>query len=296
MCLPVPKATSQILPGKVTRLTIPLPTNPLARYLWKTWSPGSHIRVTIPTIGLLQPHPFTIASLPSDKEIRLYIRSRGGFSQLLYEKTAGSIVAGQQLSLKINFEGIYGAKFPSFAKFDVVLLISSGIGITFCITILKDIVQKMKEIQARDGICRCKRIGFVWVVKHRGPLPLLPSRKLMSVELTWFAKELSEIMEQAFGLVALRLYVTQDEPPPPGTPINEKEDGIPSNVVPFLRSGRPNLTGLVEQAVDEAVNMGRLGVATCASRGVNIEVKDACRKNLSKDMQGIYCHAEEFDY
>ena len=115
------------------------------------------------------------------------------------------------------------------------------------------------------------------------------------MELTWFAKELSEIMEQAFGLVALRLYVTQDEPPPPGTPANEKEDGIPSNVVPFLRSGRPNLTGLVEQAVDEAVNMGRLGVATCGTRGVNIEVKDACRTNLSKDMQGIYCHAEEFD-
>jgi len=173
MFLPVPKATPQILPGKVIRLTIPLPTNPIASYLWKTWVPGSHIRITIPVIGLLQPHPFTIASLPSDKEIRLYIRSRGGFSQLLYEKTAGSIVAGQQLSLKINSEGIYRAKFPSFAKFDVVLLISSGIGITFCITILREIVQKVKEIQARDGTCRCKRIGFVWVVKHRG-LPAIP--------------------------------------------------------------------------------------------------------------------------
>jgi len=119
----------------------------------------------------------------------------------------------------------------------------------------------------------------------------------MSVELTWFAKELSEIMEQAFGLVALRLYVTQDEPqPPPSTPVSEKEEGIPSNVVPFLRSGRPNLTGLVEQAVNEAVNMGRLGVATCGCRGVNREVKDACRENLRRDMQGIYCHAEEFDY
>jgi NAD(P)H-flavin reductase len=171
MFLPIPKATAQILPGKVTRLTIPLPTNLVARYLWNSWSPGSHLRITIPAIGLLQPHPFTIASLPSDKELRLYIRSRAGFSQLLYEKTAGSMIAGQPPSLKINFEGLYRATVPSFAKFDVVLMISSGIGITFCITILKDIVQKVKEIQARDGHCRCKRIGFVWVVKHRGPLP-----------------------------------------------------------------------------------------------------------------------------
>lgn len=103
-------------------------------------------------------------------------------------------------------------------------------------------------------------------------------------------------MEQAFGLVALRLYVTQDEPSPPTEGEEKDKDGIPSNIIPFLRSGRPNLTGLVEQAVDEAVNMGRLGVATCGNRGVNMEVKRACRENLSKDMQDIYCHAEEFDY
>jgi len=296
MFLPIPKATPQILPRKVTRLTIPLPTHPLSRQLWKSWSPGSHVRITIPAIGLLQPHPFTIASLPSDKELRLYIRSRGGFSQLLYEKTAGSIIAGQQPSLKINFEGLYQPKFPSFAKFEVVLMISSGIGITFCITILKDIVQKVKEIQARDGTCRCKRIGFVWVAKHRGPILPPASTQLTAVELTWFAKELSEIMEQAFGLVALRLYVTQDEPPPSRDQAEKDKDGIPTNILPFLRSGRPNLTGLVEQAVDEAVNMGRLGVATCGNREVNREVKRACRDNLSKDTQDIYCHAEEFDY
>ena len=93
-------------------------------------------------------------------------------------------------------------------------------------------------------------------------------------------------MKQAFGLVAMRLYITQDEP----TEGEKDKDAIPGNVLPFLRTGRPNLTGLVEQAVDEAVNMGRLGVATCGCRTVNMEVKNACKENLSKDVQDIYCH------
>jgi predicted ferric reductase len=168
LLLPLPHATSQLLPNGVIRLTIPMPVNPIARRLWKTWTPGSHVRITIRSIGLLQPHPFTIASLPTDKQIQLYIRAKAGFTQRLYEKTAAAAITGSTLSTKVHFEGIYSAKFPNFSKFDVVLLISSGIGVTFTIPILKDIVERVKVIQQREGDCRCKRIGFVWIVKHQG--------------------------------------------------------------------------------------------------------------------------------
>ena len=166
--LPLPHATSQLLLQDAVRLTIPVPVNPIARRLWKTWTPGSHVRITIPSIGLLQPHPFTITSLPAEKKIQLYIRAKAGFTQRLYEKTAAAAITGSTFSTKVHFEGIYSAKFPNFSKFDVVLLISSGIGVTFTIPIVKDIVERVKIIQQQDGDCRCKRIGFVWIVKHRG--------------------------------------------------------------------------------------------------------------------------------
>ena len=126
--------------------------------------------------------------------------------------------------------------------------------------------------------------------------------KLMVVELSWFASELSEIMQQAYGLVAMRFYVTKDEAKVDVTPADGEEEKsleskiVPNNLVPFLRNGRPSLIGLVEQAVDEGKAMGRVGIATCGSRGVNTEVKNTVARNLSKDMPDIYCHSEEFGY
>jgi hypothetical protein len=103
-------------------------------------------------------------------------------------------------------------------------------------------------------------------------------------------------MENAYGLVAMRLYITRDEIRTPTSPEREKGAELPSNLVPFLRHSRPSVQGLVEQAADEAIVMGRLGVGTCGYRGLVTEVKNAVAKNLRGDMPDIYCHAEEFEY
>jgi hypothetical protein len=110
-------------------------------------------------------------------------------------------------------------------------------------------------------------------------------------------------MDQAYGLVAMRLYVTRDDLTPTQSPrdklllpVEETNFQLPNNLVPFLRYSRPNVEGLVEQAADEALVMGRLGIATCGNRGLVTDVKNAAAKNLKRDMPDIYCHAEEFDY
>jgi hypothetical protein len=310
MLLRIPRAETRILPGNMIRLTIPIPVvNPITRWLWKSWQPGQHIRITIPAIGVLQPHPFTIASIPEDGVIQLFIRAHHGFTQRLYEKASASIISGRQPLINVHIEGIYGAKFPSFALYDVVLLIASGAGATFTIPILKDLIRKSKDLQSSDRKYRCKKIGFVWVVKTRGRLH--PTGLLTTGELSWFASELSEIMDQAFGLVAMRLYVTRDEEPmtfpdfpqdtgpfSPSTIITEKGGAIaiPKNLDAFVRAKRPNLAGLVEQAADEALAMGRLGIAACGSRSLVTDIKNSAARNLRTDMPDIFCHAEEFDY
>ena len=298
MFLPIPSATAQLLPSNVICLTIPLPPAGIQRYLWSKWTPGAHLRLTIPSLGLLQPHPFTIASLPSEQKIQLYVQAQKGFTRRLHERTAAAMIKGSSLSVKVNFEGMYTSHIPCFGKFDVLLLISSGIGVTFTMAILKDVVQKVKMIRAQEGDCRCKRIGFVWTVKRRGEISDSGAR-LIVVELSWFTKGLSEILEQSYGFVAVRIYVTQET--------NESVErgevsnlgvavDVPENIKPYLRIGRPNLPGLVEQAADEAICMGRLGIATCGTRSVNAEVKNMTVKMYQRGIQDIYCHAEEFDY
>ena len=108
-------------------------------------------------------------------------------------------------------------------------------------------------------------------------------------------------MEQAYGFVAMRFYVTtkeqkaSEEPSLQSTAEGEETKfTLPDNINPFLRSGRPSLVGLVEQAVEEGKVIGRVGIATCGNRGVNVDVKNAVAKNLRKDMPNIYCHAEEY--
>ena len=128
---------------------------------------------------------------------------------------------------------------------------------------------------------------------------------LTIAELSWFANELSDILDKAYGLVAMRLYVTRDRSVPFASSDNqlEIEDAedekpgysVPDNVIPYMRLGRPNLPGLVQQAAAEGQVMGRLGVAVCGNREVNKAVKNAVIQNLSKDIPDIYCHAEEFD-
>ena len=52
----------------------------------------------------------------------------------------------------------------------------------------------------------------------------------------------------------------------------------------------------MEQAADEALIMGRLGVGVCGNRDLVTEVKNAVAKNIRRDIPDIYCHAEEFEY
>lgn len=111
-------------------------------------------------------------------------------------------------------------------------------------------------------------------------------------------------MAQAYGLVAMRFYVTREEAKkesseqstelPAGVEV--KEFTVPDNINPFVRFGRPALAGLVEQAADEGAVVGRVGIATCGSRGVNTDVKNAVVKSLKKDTPDIYCHSEDFGY
>jgi len=125
---------------------------------------------------------------------------------------------------------------------------------------------------------------------------------LTVVELSWFARELSEIIAQAYGQAAMRFYVTREEAKkesseqstesPAGGEV--KEYAIPENLKPFVRFGRPALPGLVEQAANEGAMIGRVGIATCGSRGVNADVKNAVVKSLREDMPDIYCHSEDF--
>jgi ferric-chelate reductase len=185
------KARLTALPGYATRITIENP--PL-----KTWSPGQHVFLSIPSISPLQSHPFTIASSPysPSRELTFVVRAHSGFSRRIYNRAMSLLPTSSNPSKEKTFtailDGPYGCP-PNFLQYDTLILIAGSTGSTFTIPIL------MHVLQSREASC-VRRIQVVWIVKNGS-------------NFDWFADEITRALEFAAkrGVeLDVRGYVTCD--------------------------------------------------------------------------------------
>ena len=244
-------ATLTSLPGNVTRVTIDNPVANLAA--------GQDMVVSCHAIAPLQAHPFTIASLPSDKKLEFFIGSQKGGTrrlnrwaskyQRLPDTEDGSVVQKKYIGL----EGPYGQHRP-LQQFDSVVFIGASTGATFTAPLMRDLVQRWNS---HSKSIVTKRIKFVWVIKALD-------------RLCWFRQQLVQALRDVDRLHSFELdigiYVTCDEElnrittqPAPScgtaqlvtsdssTPITEKKDD--SNNIE-LRSVRSNSTSPSETEKD----------------------------------------------
>ncbi|RDW72580.1 ferric reductase family protein [Aspergillus mulundensis] len=166
------QASFTSLPGDVTRVTI---RDPGLR-----WAQGQHMFLTCHAIVPLQSHPFTISSIPEDKQIEFLIRSQKGGTRRFYKYAENNTVLGTDTgkSCTVLLEGPYGVLRPLY-QFDTVVLIAGGMGATFTMPLLRDLVRRWKNdsgskdlslqrVQsAQLGKAVVRRVRFVWVVRSR---------------------------------------------------------------------------------------------------------------------------------
>ncbi|KAK2746503.1 hypothetical protein FQN57_003129 [Myotisia sp. PD_48] len=207
-------ATFTPLAGNVTKVTIP---NPVF-----SWKPGQHVFLAIPSILPFQSHPFTIASIPSDNKLEFFVRAERGGTRKLFEHASQqppSLGDTRALSRTAMIDGPYGAIRP-LAQFDSVLFFAGGMGATFTIPLLRDIVAgwKSKHFPNPDmegatnnrltsRIPLTKRLRFVWAIRSQSCL-------------SWFNDDIEtllndvETLNRAYPALEKRLeisiYVTCD--------------------------------------------------------------------------------------
>lgn len=229
------KATFTPLPGNVTRISIPGPPF--------SWQPGQHAFLSCHSVLPLQSHPFTISSIPSDRRLEFLVRAeKGGTKKLFKHASAHSTPLGQTgsqseaSSAKVTIlDGPYGRIRP-LRQFDSVVLIAGGIGATFTMPLLRDIVQgwkneffELKRAKSksafRTSFSLTKRVRFIWVIRSRS-------------HLAWFAEQLERLMgdiddcAEASSLFSqtrkleISVYVTCDSELnlEPSTSLPEKEE------------------------------------------------------------------------
>ncbi|KAG5515403.1 hypothetical protein RHGRI_036454 [Rhododendron griersonianum] len=120
-------------------------TNALALYMSKPpgfkYQSGMYIFVKCPDVASFEWHPFSITSAPGDDYLSVHIRALGDWTTELKNQFAQV----KFIFPKILIKGPYGAPAQNFKKYDILLLVGLGIGATPMISILKDLLNHMKQ-------------------------------------------------------------------------------------------------------------------------------------------------------
>ncbi|CRG88862.1 hypothetical protein PISL3812_05897 [Talaromyces islandicus] len=212
------KATFTPLPGNITHISIP---NPVIN-----WKPGQHVFFGCHSIMPLQSHPFTIMSLPSDKRLDFLVRSeRGGTRRIFqfaskYHTLRGETYTSSKNQRTVFIEGPYGCT-RSLRQFDSVVLFAGGMGCTFTLPLMRDIVQTWKvecgdsssagskyRVMTQKRLAATKRIRFVWVIKRRSQFSWLESWFQSILEDVQLCKQLCPGFDKE---IKLSIYLTCDE-------------------------------------------------------------------------------------
>ncbi|KAJ8572869.1 hypothetical protein K7X08_009380 [Anisodus acutangulus] len=169
------KKTVAVYPGNVMAVHMSKPQG-------FKYTSGQYIFVNCSDVSSFQWHPFTISSAPGDDYLSMHIRTVGDWtSQLktLFSK-ACEPPTGEQSGLlradiakadykprlpKLLIDGPYGAPAQDYKKYDIVLLVGLGIGATPLISIVKDVLNNIKQQKdIENGLIESgtKRSSFEW--------------------------------------------------------------------------------------------------------------------------------------
>ncbi|KAI3952597.1 hypothetical protein MKW98_015826 [Papaver atlanticum] len=192
---------SSINPVKIRKIVI-YPGNVLTVHTWIPqgfkYKSGQYMFIKCPDVSPFEWHPFSITSAPAEDYLSVHIQTVGDWSRQLKTvlsqvchpsvgNTSGiyraDLMPGTDEANSIRFpvpevliDGPYGAPAQDYLKYEVVLLVRSGIGATPMISIIKDIVNKMEaeDIEALETTKKNKRkryktkkAYFYWITREQ---------------------------------------------------------------------------------------------------------------------------------
>ena len=181
---------AELMPGKTIRLAVLTPE-------CRTWAPGQHFLLSIPSINKFTSHPFTAGSVcdqqssnPAGRLLIFFIRAKAGWTKTLWD----TVVA---LSVRDKFycdgdeppEGTYppnrGVLFRTFVEgpfgsiartdwieYSSVLLVAGGSGMSFGLSVLVYLCLCMSGRASKfpggssQPFSRVSRVRFVWLARE----------------------------------------------------------------------------------------------------------------------------------
>jgi len=210
---------------------------------------GQYIFLSCPEVSYFQWHPFTLTSAPEEDYISVHIRVVGDFTSALAKavgcdfdskdtKDAGGKVVGTDTNPPINrvlprvmVDGPFGSASEDFFKYETVLLVGAGIGVTPFASILKSIWYRMNNFNSAKPT-RLSKVYFTWVIRDFGVAE-------------WFHSLLHAIEEQdTQNRIEINIYLTAKIKEDDMNNIIVQDVGAEKDAITSLRApthfGRPN--------------------------------------------------------
>uniref|UniRef100_A0A4W6EWM6 NADPH oxidase 2 n=1 Tax=Lates calcarifer TaxID=8187 RepID=A0A4W6EWM6_LATCA len=105
---------------------------------------GQYVFIQCPSVSRLEWHPFTLTSAPEEDYFSAHIRIVGDWTQALYEACGGDKNETQEAWKlpKIAIDGPFGTASEDVFRYEVVMLVGAGIGVTPFASILKSVWYK----------------------------------------------------------------------------------------------------------------------------------------------------------
>jgi len=176
---------------------------------------GQYIFISCPAVSAWEYHPFTLTSAPEEDYLSIHVRMAGDFTRQLGHalgcsdsnresraapgRESQSIVIDshhRQSKLKLYIDGPFGTASEDVFKFETVLLVGAGIGVTPFASVLKSIWYRMSHSTTRST-GRVQKVYFFWICRDFGSLE-------------WFQSLLSAI-EQEDRQGAIELHLVSDD-------------------------------------------------------------------------------------
>ncbi|XXG41798.1 hypothetical protein AAC387_Pa01g2190 [Persea americana] len=162
------------------------------------YNPTSMIFINIPSISTFQWHPFSLTSSSSadNETISVISKCQGQWTNELYNMIDAAVTsdADNMKHIPIAVEGPYGPPLIYYQRYDSLLLIAGGIGITPFISILREVDSRNKNSKS------ITRMQLIYVVKTLHDISMLNSVS-------------TPLLNQSTGkgYLKLKMFVTQEE-------------------------------------------------------------------------------------
>ncbi|XP_035249970.1 cytochrome b-245 heavy chain [Anguilla anguilla] len=123
---------------------------------------GQYVFLQCSSISQLEWHPFTLTSAPEEDHFSVHIRIVGDWTQGLYEACGGDKPGTQEAWKlpKMGVDGPFGTASEDVFRYEVVMLVGAGIGVTPFASILKSVWYK--QVQENSNVFT-KKIYFYWL-------------------------------------------------------------------------------------------------------------------------------------